>query len=223
MKAKKFSGLANLGLGALCLALVTGGADAKPDKGKGNDKGKGGSPGHSEKGNKGGKHDDKGGSPGHADKGSKNDDKGGKSDDKSQGKAEKEFRKDIEKDRKEFEKRDKVSDKWNGKGFRDKDYDVVTDYFDGYRDNDRGLPPGLAKNVRRGKPLPPGWQKKLSSGRVIEDDLFEFFDPLSYDLFPGIQVVPDTRLYRYGDRIVRVYEPRREVIDFFRVPTIVID
>ena len=26
----------------------------------------------------------------------------------------------------------------------------------------RGLPPGLAKNVQRGKPLPPGWQKKIA-------------------------------------------------------------
>ena len=25
----------------------------------------------------------------------------------------------------------------------------------------RRLPPGLAKNLRRGKPLPPGWQKKV--------------------------------------------------------------
>jgi len=25
----------------------------------------------------------------------------------------------------------------------------------------RGLPPGLAKNLQRGKPLPPGWQKKM--------------------------------------------------------------
>jgi hypothetical protein len=25
----------------------------------------------------------------------------------------------------------------------------------------RGLPPGLARNLQRGKPLPPGWQKKM--------------------------------------------------------------
>ncbi len=27
----------------------------------------------------------------------------------------------------------------------------------------RRLPPGLAKNLRRGKPLPPGWQKKIGA------------------------------------------------------------
>lgn len=26
----------------------------------------------------------------------------------------------------------------------------------------RALPPGLAKNVQRGKPLPPGWRKKMA-------------------------------------------------------------
>ena len=75
----------------------------------------------------------------------------------------------------------------------------------------------------RGAPLPPGWRKKLVSGYVIEDDLYDNFRPLAYDLFPGLDPVPDTRLYRYGDRVVRVYEPRREIIDVIPVPTIRLD
>lgn len=96
-------------------------------------------------------------------------------------------------------------------------------YFSGFRDQERGLPPGLAKNLQRGKALPPGWQKKVQGGYVIEDDLNDYFHPLEYSLFPGLEAVPDTRLYLYGNRIVRVYEPRRQVIDIIDIPTIRLD
>ena len=34
------------------------------------------------------------------------------------------------------------------------------------------LPPGLAMNKERGKPLPPGWQKKLARGQRLDDNVF---------------------------------------------------
>jgi hypothetical protein len=34
------------------------------------------------------------------------------------------------------------------------------------------LPPGLQKNAERGKPLPPGWQKKLAVGDVLDEDIY---------------------------------------------------
>ncbi len=192
--------------------LIAGAAEAKPDKGKDKDKDKGGKHGHSEKGKEGkGKHDDKG-----------------------HGKAEKELRKDIGKDRKEvekemkevrkdIEKRDKEIAKWREKRFRNDDRAGVIRYFDGYRDKEHGLPPGLTKQYRAGKPLPPGWQKKVRDGYVIEEDWRGHFHPVSYDRFPFLEREPDTRLYWYGDRIVRVYEPRREVVDVIIVPTIRFD
>lgn len=193
-----------LGLAVSCSLLSTGTIEAKPGKGKGNDKG--GPPGHSEKGkgkNKGNKEA----------KGHKN--------------ADKDLTKDIEKDvknvRKNDEKQAKANAKWREKRFRDNDHDDVIRYFSDYRDREHGLPPGLAKNLRNGKPLPPGWRKKVDRGYVIEEDYRDHFHPLSYELFPGLEVVPDTRLYRYGDRVVRVYEPRREVIDVIIVPTIRFD
>lgn len=112
---------------------------------------------------------------------------------------------------------------WRKKGFREDDRTGVIRYFSGFRDQDRGLPPGLAKNWQRGKPLPPGWQKKIQGGYVIEDAYLDYFHPLEYSLFPGLEVVAETRLYLFGNRIVRVYEPRREVIDIIVVPTIRID
>ena len=196
------------GLGALCLALVPGIADAKPGKGKG----KGGdAPGQSEKGK--------------PDKGrGKSDHKADfKPDGKAHGKADKEFAKDLERAHKDAGKDAKEFAKWREKRFGDEERRSVVEYFGRYRDNEHGLPPGLAKNLRRGKPLPPGWQKKLVPGYVVEDDFFSDFHPLSSSRFPGLEAVPDTRLYRYGDRIVRVYEPRREIIDVIPVPTIRLD
>ena len=193
-----------------CSLLGAGALQAKPDKDNGKDKG--GSLGHSEKGKGNGKDKEN-------------------TFHKDQGKAEKEFRKDMDKDRKDFEKDvkearkdsekdDKEFAKWREKRFRDNDRDGVLRYFSDYRDTQYGLPPGLAKNLNRGKPLPPGWRDKVSRGYVIEDSYRDYFYPLSNDLFPGLEVIPDTRLYRYGDRVVRVYEPRREVIDMIIIPTI---
>ncbi|WP_193212769.1 hypothetical protein [Luteolibacter marinus] len=107
--------------------------------------------------------------------------------------------------------------------FRPTDREVVLGYFSGYRDREHGLPPGLAKNLRRGKALPSGWRNKLEAGYVIDDGWWPSFSPVSYELFPGIPVREDVGLYWYGDRIVRVYEPRREVIEVIVVPTIHID
>ncbi len=205
-----------LGLAASCSLLSAGALEAKPGKDKDKGNGKDDSPGQSEEGKKGGKN------------------KAYKHDEKAHERASKELRKDIDKDHKDFdkdfkdarkdaEKKDKEYAKWREKQFRDNDRDGVIRYFSEYRESEYGLPPGLAKNLRRGKPLPPGWRKKVNRGYVIEDNYRDDFYPLSYDLFPGLEVVPDTRLYRYGDRIVRVYEPRREVIDVIIVPTIRFD
>jgi hypothetical protein len=85
------------------------------------------------------------------------------------------------------------------------------------------LPPGLAKKVKNGKPLPPGWQKKVTEGYIIDDDSFGFFYLLEDSMFPGLKTKPDTRMYLYGDRVVRVYEPKRQVIDVFPIPTIKVE
>jgi hypothetical protein len=109
---------------------------------------------------------------------------------------------------------------WKGKRFEDKERKAFLNYFDGFKNSPDGLPPGLAKNLKRGKPLPPGWQKKVMEGYIIEDEMRGFFRPLDEALFPNYKRVPDTKLYMYGDRMVRVYEPRRQVIDIFQIPGI---
>jgi len=200
-------------------ALVLSPVDAKPGGGNGKDKGdKGG--GHSEKSGKG----DKGGGP----PGQEGKDKGGKGGGPdNKGKPDKgpdlQTKKDkpnkpekidkLEKDkRKDFRTEEIVR-------YREPERGVIVEYFSRYKDNDRGLPPGLAKNLRRGKPLPPGWQGRYSPGYRIEDEYWDSFTPVSYDWFPSLRREPDVHLYYYGDRIVRVYEPRREIIEIIIVPT----
>ena len=73
----------------------------------------------------------------------------------------------------------------------------------------------------RGKPLPPGWEKKLRSGWIIDDDSWKLFDRVPSTYLPRDHKLPrDTGMYLYGDRFVRVHEPTREVIDTLRIPTI---
>lgn len=102
--------------------------------------------------------------------------------------------------------------------FKDNERNEIVDYFGRYRTQGEGLPPGLAMNQRRGKPLPPGWQKKLVPGYRINDNEWTSYAPVPSDWFPKLRMEPETRLYHYGDRVVRVYEPRREVIDVIVLP-----
>ncbi|MBK1882672.1 hypothetical protein JIN85_09605 [Luteolibacter pohnpeiensis] len=104
--------------------------------------------------------------------------------------------------------------------FRDSDRTTIVQYFSKYRDNDHGLPPGLAKNLHRGKSLPPGWQDKVAPGYRIQDDWWPLFTLVPSDWFPGLQLETGIRLYQYNDRLVRVYEPTHEVIDVVIIPTI---
>ncbi|MFU8893713.1 MAG: hypothetical protein ACNA8L_08800 [Luteolibacter sp.] len=102
--------------------------------------------------------------------------------------------------------------------FNDHERTEIVEYFGRFRNQGQGLPPGLAMNQERGKPLPPGWQKKLVSGYRIRDDEWASYAAVPSKWFPKMRMEPDTRLYYHGDRVVRVYEPLREVIDVIVLP-----
>ncbi len=116
------------------------------------------------------------------------------------------------------QKNDKHSELDRFTRFKDHERDEIVDYFGRYRTHGNGLPPGLAMNQRRGKPMPPGWQKKLVPGYRISDQEWRNYSPVPSSWFPRMRMEPDTRLYHYGDRVVRMYEPRREVIDVITLP-----
>ncbi|MES2922387.1 MAG: hypothetical protein V4819_12615 [Verrucomicrobiota bacterium] len=187
--------------------LTVATATADPDKEKGNDKEKQNS---AQVDNK----DD--------DKARKNADKVDRKDDK----ADRQFEKKMEKADVRAEKREERQAYKKGEfkeRLQDADRERVVTYFSGYKDNDHGLPPGLAKKWKDGKRLPNGWRDRVVTGYVIEDDWYPAFEPVPYDWFPNIAVVPDTRLYWYGDRVVRVYQPTREVVDVIIIPSVHID
>lgn len=57
-----------------------------------------------------------------------------------------------------MKKNSKFSDS-ESKRFTDKDKTIIKDYFAKHQFNTTGLPPGIAMNLARGKPLPPGIKK----------------------------------------------------------------
>lgn len=76
------------------------------------------------------------------------------------------------------------------------------------KDKHHALPPGLAKNYSQGKPLPPGWQKKLRRGDYLSDDVY----------MHGRVVVPlgkDGRISISVDgTLIQLIESTRQIIDF---------
>ena len=74
------------------------------------------------------------------------------------------------------------------------------------------LPPGLAKKNK----LPPGWQKKLDRGQRVPDDLWERRVALPREI--KLPPEPGVIRVRIDDRVVKVAERTREVLDVFAVP-----
>lgn len=95
--------------------------------------------------------------------------------------------------------------------FNDNEGQLLKDLF--AADNRRNLPPGLRKNLERGKPLPPGWQKKVAAGQVIDADWLQLMSPISYDDLPGIRRTQGTRMYYHDNRLIRVNEETRVILD----------
>lgn len=147
------------------------------------------------KGNSGAAHNDKG-------KGKSKDKDKDKGNDKDKGK-------DHDKDKPDHRK---GSDDRDNVRFDKNDHDLIRSLF-GTEGNRTNLPPGLAKNLKRGKPLPPGWQKKLVPGYRIEDSWMESFTPVSYDDLPRVRRVPNTQLYYHENKVVRVANATREILD----------
>jgi len=84
--------------------------------------------------------------------------------------------------------------------------------------NYKTLPPGLQKKYERTGELPPGWQKKLVKGQVLDPDLYSMaqkypLDPVQFHLKPQ----KGTELIRLEDRIIRIVNDTKVVLDVFGV------
>lgn len=82
----------------------------------------------------------------------------------------------------------------------------------------KSLPPGLAKQVARGRELPPGWQKKCVRGEIMPLEVFEHCHPLPHDVLVKLPSPPHgTILVAIGGKVVRLAKATREILDVFEV------
>ena len=80
--------------------------------------------------------------------------------------------------------------------------------------NQKSLPPGLQKKYERSGELPPGWQKKIIKGEVLAPEIYTVakhypVNPVDYHL----KVIKGTELLRLEDRILRIVNDTRVVLD----------
>ena len=82
----------------------------------------------------------------------------------------------------------------------------------------KSLPPGLAKKLARGGTLPPGWQMKVARGEVMDYEVYNNSMPLPEELLRKLLTIPEgTVLLQVGNKIVKVIEASRTIVDLFEL------
>lgn len=102
------------------------------------------------------------------------------------------------------------------KEFRSEEREIIERYFKANPSAAKRLPPGLAKKNK----LPPGWQKKMARGEVVPDDVWRHRVQLPQDVVRKLPPnPPGTVIVRVDDKVVRVIENTREILDIFGLPS----
>ncbi|WP_156817236.1 hypothetical protein [Rubritalea marina] len=97
----------------------------------------------------------------------------------------------------------------------------LREFYKQYAESDLGLPSGIAKKVAAADPLPSGWRDQLSPGWKIDEAWQQRLHIVSMaDLPLDFKVSHDVGVYLLGDRILRVDEGNKALIDAVRIPTI---
>jgi hypothetical protein len=99
--------------------------------------------------------------------------------------------------------------------FRDEDYDIFRSYFEPFRGEPMNLPPGIAKQLRDGKGLPPGWREQFLPGNLLGDPYWDAMVPLPHDLRGRLPRGDDSRYYLIDGQLVRVHPTERRVLGMF--------
>ncbi len=82
----------------------------------------------------------------------------------------------------------------------------------------KSLPPGLAKKLARGGTLPPGWQMKVARGEVMDYEVYNNASTLPDELLRKLSTIPEgTVLLQVGNKIVKVIEASRKIVDLFEL------
>jgi Ni/Co efflux regulator RcnB len=88
---------------------------------------------------------------------------------------------------------------------------------DGRGDAPRGkpLPPGLQKKLARGGDLPPGWQKKLARGEVVPADIWALRQPLPSDVLRRFPQRDGVLVVRVDNQVLAVAAATMILLDVF--------
>lgn len=101
--------------------------------------------------------------------------------------------------------------------FSEKDKEVLEDWQKGkasWKKSKKSLPPGLQKKVDRGGELPPGWKKKLEIGTELDPEVDAVAVPLPEEIRSRLPEIPEgTEIVQVGEKIIRVIESTREIVD----------
>jgi hypothetical protein len=101
------------------------------------------------------------------------------------------------------------------RGFSTGERDQIRAYFAANPSDRQQLPPGLAKKNK----IPPGWQKKLAPGYRLPDDVWAHRVPLPHEILAQLPPPPaGVVLVRIHDRVLKVAEKTREVLDDVGLP-----
>ncbi|MCK5639999.1 MAG: hypothetical protein KAJ19_04355 [Gammaproteobacteria bacterium] len=80
------------------------------------------------------------------------------------------------------------------------------------------LPSGLKKKVSRGGSLPPGWQKKLKKGSVLDEALYEYAEPVSSSIRAKIPIGnKDSIDIRLDTKVIRLKAGSHEIEAIFDI------
>ncbi|WP_286237225.1 hypothetical protein [Neptuniibacter halophilus] len=113
--------------------------------------------------------------------------------------------------------------------FSDRQRDLIRDYYRRYPDSGTGdyrgqkksLPYGLQKKLARDGQLPPGWQKKLTRGEILDGDLLDQAELLPDELLDRLQGRDlASEIIRLKDKVVRVGKGEGTIIDVIDIADI---
>jgi len=66
--------------------------------------------------------------------------------------------------------------------------------------------------------LPPGWQMKVARGEVMDYETYNNASPLPDELLRKLSSIPEgTILLQVGNKIVKVIEASRKIVDLFEI------
>jgi len=94
-----------------------------------------------------------------------------------------------------------------------KKYKAHKEYKEHKKDKQKNIPYGLQKKVNNGGTLPPGWQKKIRKGQVVDQDILDSGVILNDKHYPDIR---NTKVYKVQERIFRVAQDTKEILDILK-------